>query len=403
MTDSPRSAFDRESTFAPRETSRERTIPFVRPFLVGNELEYIRQTIEAGNTAGDGRFSERCCEILRRRFGIREVLLVSSGTSALDLAAALCAIQPGDEVILPSFTFVATANAFLRLGARLVFVDIRPDTLNLDERLIERAITPRTKVIVPVHYAGVGCAMDAINAIAERHGCLVVEDAAQGVDAYYQGRALGTWGQLGIYSFHEAKNHTAGQGGAICLNDERLVQRAEILRDKGTNRRQFFRGEVPRYEWVDIGVGHALSEINAAFLCAQLEKMDEIAQRRQAQAEFYRERLAPLEAAGHIQFGTIPPGCNTNNHIVYLLVQDEAKRDRLVARMRSLRIGVLFHYTPLHTSPMGRSLGYVGGELPVTESAAVRLVRLPLYHDLEQADQDRVCAALFDFFAIDGP
>jgi dTDP-4-amino-4,6-dideoxygalactose transaminase len=396
--DPPRSAFSREEACEAAIPAQLPVIPLVKPFLTGNELAYIRQAIEKGNTAGDGYFSERCCSILRQRFGIREVLLVSSGTSALDLAAALCELEPGDEVILPSYTFPATANAFLRLGARLRFAEIRPDTLNLNEAGIESLITSRTRAIVPVHYAGVGCEMDVLMELAHRHGLIVVEDAAQGVDAYYRDRALGTFGSLAIYSFHEAKNHTAGQAGALCVNDSRFVERAEILRDKGTNRRQFFRGQVPRYEWVDCGVSHALSEINAAFLCAQLEAMDQIAQRRARIDAFYRQALAPLAHDELLTLGTIPDHCRSNYHILFFLLRDEATRDALVRFMRLRGIAAPFHYTPLHTSPMGRKLGYRPGDLPVTENCAARLVRLPFYHDLTIADQQKVCEAVYEFF-----
>lgn len=378
-------------------------IPLVKPFLSGNELEYIRQTILQGNIAGDGEFTARCCDILRRRLGIGEVLLVSSGSNALDLAAALCDIQPGDEVVLPSFTFVSTANAFLRLGAKLVFVDIRPDTLNLDERLVASAVTGRTKAIVPVHYGGVGCEMDELCRIAQQRNLLVIEDAAHGIDAFYKDRALGSIGQLAIFSFHDTKNHTAGQAGALCINDPGLIHRAEILRDKGTNRKDFFRGVVGKYEWVDLGVGHVLSEISAAYLCAQLECCDLIGERRRHIDGFYRTALQPLEDEGLIALGRAPAHCRSNSHICYFLTQDAETRTRLTGFMWERRIVAPFHYVPLHTSPMGRRLGFQPGQLPITEDLSARLIRLPFYHDLSAADLDRVVGSIYEFYGRKAP
>jgi dTDP-4-amino-4,6-dideoxygalactose transaminase len=307
-------------------------------------------------------------------------------------------LQEGDEVILPPYTFVATVNAFVRMGAKPVFVDVRSDTLNIDETKIEAAITSRTKAIVPVHYAGVGCEMDAIMELARSRNIPVIEDAAQGLDAYYRSRPLGTFGELSIYSFHEAKNVTAGQAGAVCVNVKEFIERAEILRDKGTNRRKFFRGEVPKYEWVDIGVGHALSEIIAAFLYAQLESMDKIAERRRHQVETYRTLLDPLERAGHFESFRPPSHCTTNNHIFYLMLRSEAERDQLISHARSRGVAIAFHYTPLHASPMGQRWGYQAGDFPVTEQIASRLARLPLYHDLTENDQHRVCEVVRSFF-----
>jgi dTDP-4-amino-4,6-dideoxygalactose transaminase len=392
------SYFHREESFKPEQSLPLPIIPLVKPFLIGNELEYIAQTVKLGNIAGDGAFSEKCCRLLRERFNIREALLVSSGATALDLAAALCNLRPGDEVILPSYTFVATANAFLRYGAKLIFADVRPDTMNIDETTLESKLTDRTKVIVPVHYAGVGCEMDVICSFATKHNLILVEDAAQGVDAYYKGRPLGTFGEFSIYSFHEAKNHTAGQAGAVCLNEPSYVERAEILRDKGTNRRQFFRGEASKYEWVDLGVGHALSEINAAYLFAQLEKMGEIAKRREEINHFYRDALRPLEDEKLITIGKIPSYCHSNYHILWFLLRDESLRNEFIAYMRRAGIATPFHYTPLHTSPMGQRMGYSAGDLPVTEDCSARLVRLPFYHDLSQSDLIRIMREIYKFF-----
>ncbi len=365
-------------------------IPFNKPFIAGKELYYIAQAVTLGNVAADGHFTKACSRLLEERFGIPKVLLVPSGTAALELAAMLCDLRPGDEVIMPSYTFVSTASAFVRVGARPVFVDIRPDTLNINEELIEAAITERTRVIVPVHYAGVGCEMDRIMDIARRHNLLVVEDAAQGVNAFYKGRALGSIGHLGCYSFHETKNYICGEGGALCINDTRFLERAEILRDKGTNRQKFFRGEVDKYTWVDVGSSYVLSEILAAFLYGQLEHLEAISARRREIYEYYWEHLAPLEQAGTLRLPRIPPECQSNYHLFYILAPDEPVRDALLAHLKSQGIHAVFHYVPLHTSPMGRTFGYREGDLPVTEDLAGRLARLPMYYDLRVAGQARV-------------
>ncbi|MGQ9915682.1 MAG: dTDP-4-amino-4,6-dideoxygalactose transaminase, partial [Thermogutta sp.] len=341
-------------------------IPFNKPFIAGRELFYIAQAVTMGNIAADGHFTKACCRLLEERFAIPKVLLVPSGTAALELAAMLCDLQPGDEVIMPSYTFVSTASAFVRVGGRPVFVDIRQDTLNIDENKIEAAITERTRAIVPVHYAGVACEMDRIMEIAARHRLLVVEDAAQGVNAFYKGRALGSIGHLGCYSFHETKNYICGEGGALCINDPRFVERAEILRDKGTNRQKFFRGEVDKYTWVDVGSSYVMAEILAAFLLGQLEQLDAISARRREIYEFYREQLSPLEAAGHLRLPIIPENCGGNCHMFYILLPTAEKRDRMLESLRSEGIHAVFHYVPLHTSPMGRMFGYKDGDLPMT-------------------------------------
>lgn len=373
-------------------------IPFNKPFIAGKELYYIAQAVTYGNLAGDGYFTKACQRLLEERFGIRKVLLVPSGTAALELAAMLCNLQPGDEVIMPSYTFVSTASAFVRAGARPVFVDIRPDTLNLDENLIEAAITERTRAIVPVHYAGVSCEMERILAIARKYNLLLVEDAAQGVNSFYNGRALGSIGHLGCYSFHETKNYICGEGGALCINDARFVERAEILRDKGTDRQKFFRGEVDKYTWVDLGSSFVISEICAAFLYGQLELLDAIARRREEIYQNYRRLLKPLEAQGMLRLPTIPEDCRSNYHMFYILLPTADERDKMLEHLRSEGIHAVFHYVPLHTSPMGRTFGYKEGDLPVTEDLAGRLIRLPMYFDLTASEavfvRDTIAEAL---------
>jgi dTDP-4-amino-4,6-dideoxygalactose transaminase len=373
------------------------TIPFNKPFVAGKELFYIAQAVTLGNLAGDGFFTQACQGLLEKRLGVGRVLMTPSCTAALELAALLCRLQPGDEVILPSFTFVSTANAFVRLGARPRFVDIRPDSLNLDEHLVARAVTPRTRAIFPVHYAGVACEMDALMALADRHGLLVVEDAAQGVNAFYKGRALGSIGHLGAYSFHETKNYICGEGGALCINRPEFVQRAEILRDKGTNRQQFLRGLVDRYTWVDVGSSYVPSEISSAFLYAQLEMLDKIGKRRRRLSAYYRRHLAPLAGERLLRLPCVPDGCVTNNHLFYLLLPSPELRDALLKHLKRQGILAVFHYIPLHSSPMGRSFGYRDGDLPVTENLSGRLVRLPLYHDMTVAEQARVVEAVTAF------
>ncbi|MGB4726710.1 MAG: dTDP-4-amino-4,6-dideoxygalactose transaminase [Thermogutta sp.] len=374
-------------------------IPFNKPFIAGKELYYIAQAVTMGNIAADGYFTKACSRLLEERFDIRKVLLVPSGTAALELAAMLCNLQPGDEVIMPSYTFVSTASAFVRVGARPVFVDIRPDTLNIDETKIEAAITERTRVIVPVHYGGVSCEMDRIMDIAGRYNLLVVEDAAQGVNAFYKGRALGSIGHLGCYSFHETKNYICGEGGALCINDERFIERAEIVRDKGTNRQKFFRGEVDKYTWVDLGSSYVMAEILAAFLYGQLEQMDAIAARRFEIYQYYATHLKPLEEEGFLRLPRIPAGCQSNYHLFYVLTPDGPTRDALLAHLKSEGIHAVFHYVPLHTSPMGRTFGYKEGDLPVTEDLSARLVRLPMYYELTQHDQERVVVTLEKLFS----
>ena len=369
-------------------------IPFNKPFIAGKELYYIAQAVTLGNIAGDGHFTKACAQLFEERFDIAKLLMTPSCTAALELAAMLCDLKPGDEVIMPSFTFVSTANAVVRLGARPVFVDIRPDTLNLDETLIEDAITSKTRAIFPVHYAGVGCEMDRIMTIARKHNLLVVEDAAQGVNAFYAGRALGSIGDLGTYSFHETKNYISGEGGALCINNPALIERAEILRDKGTNRQKFLRGEVDKYTWVDVGSSYVPSEICSAFLYAQLEMLDSIAERRRRVYEYYQAHLAPLEADGLLRLPQVLEECQINYHMFYILLPDRTTRDALIDHLRQAGIHAVFHYVPLHSSPMGRRLTNEQRELPVTDEISSRLVRLPFYYDLQEKDQARVVAAV---------
>jgi dTDP-4-amino-4,6-dideoxygalactose transaminase len=372
--------------------------PFNRPFVIGKELSYIAQAVQKGHLAGDGQFTKMCNAWMENRFQATKVLLTHSCTAALEMAALLANVGPGDEVIMPSFTFVSTANAFALRGAVIRFVDIRPDTLNIDESKFEEMITPNTKVIVPVHYAGVGCQMDAIMEVAGHHNLLVVEDAAQGVNATYNGRYLGTIGHLGCYSFHETKNFISGEGGALVINDPRFIERAEIIREKGTNRSKYFRGEVDKYTWVDIGSSYLPSEMIAAFLYAQLEEADEITRQRQFIYARYASGLKPLADMGILRLPFTPVECSHNAHMFYVIVEDEPTRRNLIAYLKEHKIQSVFHYVPLHTSPMGLRYGNISGSLPVTEEISERLIRLPCYYELGHEEQDRVISHIFRFF-----
>ena len=372
-------------------------IPFNRPFIVGNELKYIAEAVTRGNIGGDGYFTQQCALLLENQFRIDRVLLTPSCTAALELAASLCCLDPEDEVILPSFTFVSTASAVARLGAKPVFVDIRPDTMNIDETLIEDAITSRTKAIFTMHYAGIGCAMDRIMEIANRYDLWVVEDAAQGVNAFFGSKSLGSIGHMGTFSFHETKNYICGTGGALCVNDPQFIERAEILRDTGTNRRKFLDGEVNQYTWVDLGSSWVPSEICSAFLYSQLEMLHAITDRRRAIYTYYRDRTMPLESEGMLQIPTIPPECRPNYHLYYVVLPDRETRDGLLRHLRNEGIHAVFHYVPLHTSPMGERFNYRAGDLPVTEEMSGRLLRLPLFYDITEVDQDRVLGQLTAF------
>lgn len=358
--------------------------------MTGRELAYIAEAHRNHRLAGDGPFTAKCSRWLEERCGAKKALLTHSCTAALDMAAILAGIGPGDEVIMPSYTFVSTANAFVLRGGVPVFVDVRADTLNLDERLVEAALTPRTRAIVPVHYAGVGCEMEPILEIAARRGLTVIEDAAQGLMTEHRGRALGAFGALGALSFHETKNVISGEGGALLVNDARLIERAEIVREKGTNRSRFFRGEVDKYTWVDIGSSYLPGEIIAAFLWAQLEDAESITAQRVALWNRYHERLEACERAGRVRRPVIPPGCRHNAHLYYILLPSLEHRVRLTERLRARGIGAVFHYVPLHSSPAGRRYGRTASAMTNTERAGDCLLRLPLWLGMDPGAADAV-------------
>ncbi len=358
-------------------------ISFNVPPFVGKELDYMKEAIGNQKICGDGPFTKRCNQWLEEKTGTAKALLTTSCTSGTEMAALLCDIQPGDEVIMPSYTFVSTADAFVLRGATVVFVDIRPDTMNIDETKIEAAITPKTKAIVPVHYAGVACEMDTIMEIAARHGLMVVEDAAQGVMSTYKGQALGTIGDYGVYSFHETKNYSMGEGGAILVHDPANIERAEIVREKGTNRSKFFRGQIDKYTWVDAGSSYLPSDLNAAYLWAQLEQAEEINANRLASWQLYYELLTPLAEQGAIELPVVPEGCVHNAHMFYLKAKDLEERTRLITFLKERGILAVFHYIPLHSAPAGRKFGRFVGEDCYTTKESERLVRLPLYYGLE--------------------
>ena len=372
-------------------------IPFNKPNIVGNEFRYMAEAVERGHISGDGEFARRCEALLEERLGVRRALLTTSCTHALEMAALLLGVGPGDEILVPSFTFVSTVNAFVLRGARPVFVDVRPDTLNLDEARVASAITERTRAVVPVHYAGVGCDMDALLGIAERHNVAIVEDNAHGLFGAYKGRALGTFGRFAAQSFHETKNFTCGEGGALLVNDGRDVARAEVLRDKGTNRKRFFRGEVDKYTWVDLGSSYVLSDMLAAFLYAQFEARERIQEGRRRRWMFYRERLAAWAGAHRVRLPVVPAHCDQPYHMFYLLLPSPAQRAALIAHLKRHGILSVFHYVPLHLSEMGQRFGGKAGDCPVTEDVSERLVRLPFYLDLTEAEQERVVAAITEF------
>lgn len=373
-------------------------INFNVPPCTGNEMKYIEQAIASHKICGDGSFTKKCNAWFEQRFDAKKVLLTTSGSSALDMAALLCGLEPGDEVILPSFTFSSTANSFVLAGAKLVFVDIRPDTMNIDETLIERAITEKTKVICVMHYAGVACEMDTIMDIARRHKLLVVEDAAQGVMSSYKGKALGTIGDLGCYSFHETKNYSMGEGGAIVINNPDYIEQAEILREKGTNRAKFFRGQVDKYTWVDFGDSYLPSELNAAYLWAQLEMADEINNDRLHSWHEYDAAFKPLESAGKLGLPAIPDGCVHNAHMYYIKCKDLSERTALISFLKERDILAVFHYVPLHSAPAGERFGRFDGEDKYTTVESDRLLRLPMYYGLTAEDRSRVIAAVKEFY-----
>jgi len=372
-------------------------IPFNRPSIAGKELEYVQDAIRIGHSSGDGPYTRRCRELLEKLLGVKKVLLTTSCTHALEMAGMLLDAGPGDEVVVPSFTFVSTANAFAIRGARPVFVDIRRDTLNMDESLLESKLGPRTKAVVPVHYAGVGCEMDPILALARKRGVEVIEDNAHGLLGKYRGRWLGTIGGIGTLSFHETKNIICGEGGALLLNDPRYVERAEILCDKGTNRGRFFRGEVDKYTWVDVGSSFRSSDLLAAFLLGQLEERDRILAKRKRIWETYDTQLRDWAQERSIQRPTVPAHCDQSYHMYYLLLPAANDRASLIAHLKARGILSVFHYVPLHLSEMGRKFGGRPGDCPVTEELSDRLIRLPFYNDLSREDQDRVIGAVRDW------
>ena len=373
-------------------------IPFNRPFTAGKEFEYIQQAIQNMDLSGDGAITKKCHALLEQILEVPKVLLTTSCTHALEMAALLLDIKPGDEVIVPSFTFVSTINAFMLRGACPVFIDIRPDTLNLDETKLEQLITPRTKAIVPVHYAGVGCEMDTILEVAGRYGIAVVEDNAHGLFAKYKGKYLGTFGCLATQSFHETKNFTCGEGGALLINDPKYIERAEIIREKGTNRSRFYRGQVDKYTWVDVGSSYLPSGILAAFLYAQLEAREEIQAKRRQVWEYYYSHLQDWASKHGIRLPVVPAHCEQAYHMFYVLMPSLEKRQALIDHLKERNIFSVFHYLPLHLSQMGQLFGGKEGDCLVTEQVSDRLLRLPFYNDLTEADQARVVASIRDFY-----
>lgn len=375
-------------------------IPFNAPPVVGTELEYMQAAMNSGKLCGDGGFTRRCQQWMEQHFGSHKVLLTPSCTASLEMAALLLDIQPGDEVIMPSFTFVSTANAFVLRGAKVVFVDLRPDTMNIDETKIEAAITEKTRAIVPVHYAGVACEMDTIMALAKKYNLYVVEDAAQGVMSTYKGKALGTIGHIGCFSFHETKNYTSGgEGGATLINVPELVERAEIIREKGTNRSQFFRGQVDKYTWRDIGSSYLMADLQAAYLWAQLEAAERINALRLTQWQNYHDAFAPLAQRGLIDLPSIPADCRHNAHMFYIKLKDVEQRTAFIDYMKEAEILTVFHYIPLHECPAGTEFGRFSGENRFTTRESERLVRLPLFYNLTEVNQRTVINTILSFFA----
>lgn len=374
-------------------------IPFNIPPYVGDELKFVKEAIESHKISGDGPFTKKCHKWMEKHFSAQKVLLTTSGTTALDMAMLLCNLQPGDEVILPSYTFSSTATSAVLVGAKLVFVDIRPDTMNIDEKKIEAAITEKTKVIVAMHYAGVACEMDVIMDIARRHNLLVIEDAAQGVMSSYKGKALGTIGDFGCYSFHETKNYSMGEGGALVINNPAYNERAEILREKGTNRAKFFRGQVDKYTWVDFGDSYLPSELNAAYLWAQLLKANEINDNRLSIWRMYYEGLTELADTGKIILPVIPEGCHHNAHMFYIKCKDLRSRTEFISFMKAKEIGCVFHYIPLHSAPAGIKYGRFNGEDIFTTAESERLVRLPMYYGLPEDNVQYIISSVKEFYS----
>lgn len=374
-------------------------IKFNVPPYLGGEIENIQNAIKNRKICGDGEYTKKCNRWIEQETGSQKVLLTTSCTHALEMGAILSDICPGDEVIMPSYTFVSTADAFVARGAKIVFVDIRPDTMNIDEALIERAVTSKTRAIVPVHYAGVGCEMDVIMDIAGRYGLFVIEDAAQGVKAYYKGRALGSIGDFGCFSFHETKNYSMGEGGAFLINREGYAERAEIIREKGTNRSKFFRGEIDKYTWVDFGSSYLPSELNAAYLYAQLEHAERVNSRRISIWRRYFERLQELEQQEKIQLPYIPEACTANGHMFYIKAKDLEERTRLMAYLKERGVSTVFHYIPLHSSPAGKKYGEFSGKDVYTTRESERLLRLPMYYGLTDEEIDEVANNICEFYS----
>lgn len=373
-------------------------IPFNRPSLTGNEFKYVKQAVASKKISGDGVFTKKCHQFLEKKLKAKKVLLTTSGTHALEMAAILSDLKNGDEVILPSFTFPSTVNAIVLRGAKPVFIDIRKDAKNIDESLIEKKITKKTKVIMPVHYGGVACEMDEIKKIAKKHKLFIIEDAAHALNAKYKHKYLGTLGAFGCLSFHETKNISCGEGGALIINRKKFISQAEIIREKGTNRNKFFRGEIDKYTWVSVGSSYLPSDILAAFLYSQLEKIDLIQKARSRIYNRYYEGLTDLEKKGFIQLPLIPKNCETNFHLFYILLDNQKQRAKLINYLKRSGILTIFHYIPLHTSLMGRKFGYKRGDLPITENVSQRLLRLPLYNSMSAHDQEFVIEKIYEFF-----
>lgn len=374
-----------------------RFIDFNRPFIAKNQIAYIQEAIQSGHISGDGQFTKKCHAWLENYLGVKKALLTTNCTHALEMSALLLDLKPGDEVITPSFTFVSTVNAFILRGAKPVFADIRPDTLNIDENQIEDLVNEKTRAVYVVHYAGVGCEMDKILEIADRHDLRVVEDNAHGLFGKYQGKLLGTFGTMACQSFHETKNISSGEGGALLINDENLVERAEIIREKGTDRSKFFRGQIDKYSWVDLGSSYLPSEIIAAVLYSQLEEADKIQHKRKSIWERYFQGLGEWAAESKIKLPTVPTNCTQSYHLFYMLLSNLEERQRFIQYLRENQIYSVFHYVPLHTSAMGRKFGYHEGDLPITEEMSDCLVRLPFYFDLSEEDQDQVISVIKKF------
>ena len=373
-------------------------IHFNVPPVVGNELQYMEEAIKNRKICGDGIFTKKCSAWMEEKTGTAKALLTTSCTHAIEMSAILSNIQPGDEGIMPSYTFVSTADAFVLRGAKVIFVDIRPETMNIDERLIEEAVTERTKAIVPVHYAGVACKMDEICDIAKRHNLFVIEDAAQGVMSFYKGRPLGTLGDYGCYSFHETKNYSMGEGGALLIKDPKNIERAEIIREKGTNRSKFFRGQIDKYTWMDAGSSYLPSDLNAAYLWAQLEKAEEILNDRMASWNLYNQLLKELEEEGYIRLPEIPEECTHNAHMFYIKTKDLEERQNLISFLKAKGVGAVFHYIPLHSAPAGKKYGEFFGKDIYTTSESERLLRLPLYYKLSNDSIEKIVEAIKEFY-----